>query len=119
MLNKLEEKILSTVKDLCSDKSSCLVTPTDILRVSGLGGVIDSVQLEDILKTLSFDDYFDLIYSSRKGEKVYCISLQEKCIKYQRNKILIKRDLKYKFILTVSFAVLSFIIGLLLKAIFN
>ena len=119
MLNKIEEKILSTVKDLCNDKSACLVTPADILRISELGGVIDSVKLEDILKTLSYDDYFDLVYSSRKGEKVYCISLHEKCVKYQRNKILLKRDLKYKFILTVSFAVLSFIIGLLLRAIFN
>lgn len=117
MLNKKEEKVLLTLKSLLSNKNSCLLSPTDILRIGGIKDLNEST-LEIVLESLRLDGYIDLVYSDRKGEKIYCVGFKEKGLAYQRNKEIIKRNLRYKFILTVVFAVISFIVGIVLKAIF-
>jgi hypothetical protein len=75
-------------------------------------------QVEKLVKDLNTDGYFDLVYSDRRGETVYCISLTNKGKGFLRDKKLLKRNLIYRLVLSVSFAILSFIIGLILKRLF-
>lgn len=118
MLNKIEDKIMCAVRQSCGDKTSCLVSPYDLIKMVGLGSALNQTSLERVLLSLSYDGYFDVIYSDRKGEKIYCITLHEKGFAYQREKLVFKRNLRYKLFVTVFFAVLSFIIGLILKKVF-
>lgn len=117
MLSRYEDKVMSVLYKESKDKKSYLITPTDLLKTSGVE-TLSLTDLDKVVKDLSVDGYFDLVYSDRRGETVYCISLTEKGRGYQRNAKLIKRNLIYKLIVTVGFAFLSFVIGLLLKAIF-
>ena len=118
MLSKQEDKIMLAVRKVCCDKNSCLISPNDLIKIAGLGGQIPKSKVEDIMLSLSYDGYFDLIYTYRKGEKIYCINLLEKGFAYQRQKQVIKRNLRYKLIVTIAFAFLSFIIGVILKKVF-
>ena len=118
MLSKLEDKVMLAVRKACLDKNSCLVSPKEIISALDLNGQISQKSIEDILLSLSYDGYFDLIYSDRKGERIYCITLNEKGFAYQRQKQVIKRNLRYKLIVTVAFAVLSFVIGVILRKVF-
>lgn len=118
MLTKTENKVMKVVYDECIKRSALLITPSDLIKAVGEKDVTQSA-LEKILTDLNLDGYFDLVYSDRRGETVYCIALTEKGKGYARNRKVFKRNLLFRVGLTVALAFLSFIIGLILKAIFK
>lgn len=108
---------MATIYKLSSDKKALLVSPVDIVKISAVKGLsVDGV--EKVVTALSQDGYFDLVYSDRHGERVYCITLTEKGKGFRRDQLLIKRTVIFRLCLSVGLACLSFIIGLILKAIF-
>lgn len=117
MLNGVENKIMQTVFSLCENRDSTLVSPTDIIRISGLNNLTQTA-LERVMDDLNKDGYFDLIYSDRHGERVYCITLLKKGKAFFRIKKVFKRNLIVRILITLFLAVLSFITGIILRAIF-
>lgn len=117
MLNSMENKIMQTIFSECQNKTSSLVSPMDIIRISGLNNLTQTA-LDRIIDDLNKDGYFDLVYSDRRGEKIYCISLTNKGKAYARGKKIFKRNLIVRVLITLSLAVLSFVTGLILKAVF-
>lgn len=117
MLNKTENKVMGALFDQCIDKRSTLISPIDLIKLSGANNLTQT-QLEKIMNDLYMDGYFDLVYSERHGELVYCVSLTEKGKGYMRNLKVMKRTLIFRLCVTVALAFISFIIGLILKAIF-
>lgn len=117
MLTKIENKIMSIIFKECNKRSALLVTPLDLISMSGDRSITLNL-IEKIVTDLSMDGYFDLVYSDRHGEMVYCIALTEKGKCFERNRKVFKRNLAFRITLTVALAILSFIIGLILKAIF-
>ncbi len=117
MLSKDENRVMTAIFKLCENKKTVLISPIDLLNAVNKDE-ITLTKLEKILTALSQDGYFDLIYSDRHGENLYCITLFDKGKAFKRNGIVIKRNLLYKLCVTVIFALLSFIIGIILKKIF-
>ena len=117
MLSKRERKVMGAVYSLTTDKKSLLISPIDLVKISA----VKDATVSDIEKTvlaLSQDGYFDLVYSDRHGDTVYCITLTEKGKGFERDALLVRRTVVFRVILSVCLAVMSFIIGLILKAIF-
>jgi hypothetical protein len=117
MLNKTESKVMGVLFNECKQRSALLISPLDLIKISGEKGLTES-KLDRIMNDLFMDGYFDLIYSDRHGERVYCVTLTEKGKGYSRGKKVMRRNLLFRLCLTVGLALLSFIIGLILKAIF-
>ena len=117
MLNKTENKVMCVLLQLGNKKTTFLITPLDLLNMVATKG-LTTTGLEKIINALVVDGFIDLIYSERHGEPVYCITLLEKGKSFRRNGEKIKRAILFKLIITVSFAFLSFLLGILLKAIF-
>lgn len=117
MLNKLESKVMGALFLECENKKTILITPIDLMRIIGDKALTEGV-VDKIVSDLSSDGYLDLIYSDRHGEKVYCVTLTEKGKGFLRGKKVMKRTLFFRFMVTVVLAVVSFVIGLVLKAIF-
>ena len=117
MLNKLESKVMKTLFLECENKKTILITPTDLIRIIGDRALTEGA-VDKIVYDLSTDGYLDLIYSDRHGERVYCVTLTEKGKGFLRGKKVMKRTLLFRLMVTVFLAVVSFIIGLVLKAIF-
>lgn len=118
MLTRNENEVMSAVYSLCDGTDGCLVSPVDILSVIPSNRKITFEQLDDILNSLRIDGYFDVIYSERKGEKMYVINLKESGINYKRAAKQQRRDITYKIFLAFVGALATFIFGLILKAIF-
>ena len=76
-------------------------------------------RVEKILRSLELDDYFDLIQSDRKGEKMYVITLHANGEAYKRTALQVRRSVAFKIGLSVGGAVITFVVGLLLKMIFS
>lgn len=117
MLSKDENRVMSTIYKICESKKTVLVSPIDLIKATNKDEITLN-KLEKIMTALSQDGYFDLVYSDRHGEKIYCITILDKGKAFKRNGVVIKRNLLYKLCITVIFAFISFIIGIILKKIF-
>lgn len=117
MLSRLESKVLITLIKASKEKGAILISPIDLLKIVGLENLTLS-SLEKTLNDLSTDGYLDIVLSDRRGEKVFCITLLEKGKGYIRSASIEKRNLIKRFALTIGFAILSFLVGLILKKIF-
>ena len=98
MLNKQESEVMGAVYSLCAGKGVCLISPSDLLSLLPSKRSYTEEQLEKILDALSLDDYFELLASERKGEKMYVISLRSNGVAFQRVHTQMKRDAALKIV---------------------
>lgn len=118
-LNKREDEVMNAVFTLAGGKEQFLVSPEEILALLPPKANYDEEKLEEVLRALELDDYFELILSDRKGEKMYVIHLHSQGLAYKRSDSQRKRSLYFKLGVAAAGAVLSFLIGMILKAIFG
>ncbi len=117
MLSRKESKVMKVLYKESSGRASILISPIDLVKMLGEES-IDLSQIEKIIDELCMDGYFDLVHSDRHGQKVYCISLTFKGKNFMRDQKLLKRNLIFRLTLSIIFAFISFLIGLILKKIF-
>ncbi len=119
MLNARERKIMESLYSLCRETGSCLCSSWDLLRRFPAERRPSEEQAEKILHDLESDGYINLIRSERQGEPMYVVTLRANGIGFLREKQQMKRNVCFKIFLTVVCAVGSFLIGLILKAVFS
>lgn len=118
-LNRKEDEVMNAVFTLANGKDRVLVTPYEIIALLPPKGDWDEEKLERILRALELDGYFELIPSDRKGEKMYVIHLQAAGLAYKRSDYQRKRSIYFKIALAVGSAVITFVIGIILKNLFS
>lgn len=118
MLNKRESEVMCAVYSLCENKGICLISPSELLSLLPPRKKYTEAQLEKILNALALDDYFELLSSERKGEKMYVISLHSSGYAYKRCELQRRRDFALKILWAATSAVIAFIVGWILKRIF-
>lgn len=118
MLNRQENEVMNAVYSLCHEKGICLVSPTELMAMLPTRKKMTLEKLEDLLNQLAFDQYFELLSSERKGEKMYVISLRANGYAYKRSSLQQKRNVAVKMLLAVASAIVAFLVGLLLRRIF-
>lgn len=116
MLSKSENEVMSAVYSLCDGTEGCLISPLEIKSILAHPGKIGDDELESILNALRVDGYFDLVYSERKGEKMYVINLKESGFAWKRTSKQKQRDVTFKIFLAFLGAFATFVFGLILKA---
>ena len=118
MLTRRENDIMRIVYDLAHERGICLISPAEILASLPPKRKYTEEQVERILKELALDDYFELLSSERKGEKMYVISLHAIGYAYKREFVQRRRNTVFKIGWAIASAVIAFLVGLLLKRIF-
>ncbi len=110
---------MTAIYSLCDGTESCLVSPADILAIMPAKRRVDYDELEAILNTLRCNGFFDLIYSERKGERMYVINLKDSGFAWKRTSKQKQRDISYKIFLAFLGAIATFVFGLILKGLFG
>ena len=118
MLTRKEFEIMGAVYSLCRDKGVCLISPAEILALLSPRRKYTEEDLENTLNELALDNYFELLSSERKGEKMYVISLKTNGYAFKRSFAQMRRDAALKIFWAVTSAVVAFLVGLILKRIF-
>ncbi|MBQ7830761.1 MAG: hypothetical protein IJ393_01660 [Clostridia bacterium] len=118
MLNRRENEVMNAIYALCHEKGVCLISPDELLDLLPAKKRYTEAQLEKILEELSLDNYFELLSSERKGEKMYVISLRANGFAYKRYYVQMRRDVAVKLFWAITSAVVAFAVGLFLKWIF-
>jgi len=119
MLTKQENEIMNAVYRLCEGKGSCLVSPLEIMSMLPEKRKYTSEKVIAILHSLELDDYFDIIESDRKGERMYVITLHPNGVAYKRSSVQVRRSIAFKVGLSVAGAVITFVVGRILVSIFS
>ncbi len=119
MLNRQENEVMRAVYELCGGRESCLVSPYDILSVLPAKRRYTADKVDSILHSLELDDYFELLESDRKGEKVYVVTLRPNGLAYRRGSVQMRRTIAFRVALSVGGAVLTFLVGLILRSVFS
>jgi hypothetical protein len=118
MLSKQESEVMNVVYNLSAEKGICLVSPTELLDLLPAKRSYTEDSLDKVLSELALDDYFELLSSERKGEKMYVISLRSNGYAFKRYYTQIKRDVALKLGWAIASAVVAFLVGSILKWIF-
>lgn len=115
-LSKKEKALMRALFNESKLRSGvCLVTPIDILSAIPYDIEFKEEELAPMLKVLEIDDYFDFVESDKRGELVYCITLQKKGLNFQRRQELFRKSVYFKIAITIIFACFSALIGTLIK----
>lgn len=102
----------------CQGKKSCLISPREIISFVADKYVIYPDELEKIMTNLSYDNYIELVKSDKKGNPVFCVSLKLKGEGFHRELTNNKRNLLILIVRTCAVAVVSTLIGCLIRLMF-
>lgn len=119
MLNKKEKCVMQYLFKSCKGKNSCLVSIIDVANGVYPKYDLNEVEIRDALDNLILEKYITVVDTIKKGTAYFCISLTNKGGGFEREIKNKKISIRLLIIRTVLLACLSFIIGLILKAIFG
>ena len=109
MLNRQENEVMRAVYEMCDGKESCLVSSLELVSILP-DRKYTPEKVEAILRSLELD---------RKGERMFVITLHANGFAYKRTSLQMKRSIAFKIGLSVAGAVITFVVGLILKGIFS
>ncbi len=118
-LNRKECEVMNAVYELSGGKDRFLVSPSELSAVLPARGKYDEPALERLLSSLALDGYFDFVESDRKGEKTYVIHMREAGLNFRRSDYQRKRSVCFRWAVAAIGAVITFLVGILLKVIFR
>lgn len=109
---------MNIVCDLCGTGRTCLCSSWDFLHFFSPRERMDEGKLEKTLCDLQSDGYLDVVFSERKGERMYVLSLRGDVQAFRRESLQWKRNVCFRVAFAVGGAVLSFLVGMLLRLVF-
>lgn len=103
-----------------SQNGQCLVSPLELLTKIPYDVDFKETELEETLNQLVLDNYFECSRAKTpSGDIMYCITLKENGISFQRDKRVSRRKLILRIITTILIAALSFSLKEILSLIFG
>lgn len=118
MLSRKEKLIMHYILKESGNRDTCLLSPIDVEHAVAPKYSINHVEIQALLEGLVQENYINLVNSDKNGELIYCISILPKGKSFHREQKNIKKGWVGAAVRTVLLAILSFIVGLILKAIF-
>lgn len=120
MLDKKEKIIMGYIFDNCERGKSRLFSAQEFIDfISTKKQILSLSELDEIIIVLSKENMIDFVQSESKKGIVYCISLKNKGYVFKKDLQKERRHASWILLRTALLAVLSFIIGILLRAIFD
>jgi len=119
MLSKKEKLLLGYILKLSSGKDSCLVAPLELIHALEPKYTCNQMEIETYLEGLSQENYINVVNSDKQGNLIYCITILNKGKGFVREEANAKKGLATAIVRTILLAILSFVVGIILKNIFK
>lgn len=118
-LTRRENEVMNAVFELSGGKERFLVSPGELAAVLPSRGRYDEAALEKLLSSLALDGYFDFVETDRKGERTYVVHMREAGRDFRRQNAQRKRSVCFRWTVAALGAVITFLVGVLLRLIFH
>lgn len=119
MPNRKEKLVLKYLCKLCLNKKTYLVSPHDIAKAVCSKIVLSINEIDEIMASLSLQNYIDFVVSDSKNGYYYCVKLKKKGQTYLADAKKQKKALLMLVLRSMFLATVSFVFGIILKAIFK
>lgn len=116
MLNKKEVAVMRCIYDACKKHNdSAIISDETIIQSCPEKFKLTEINVDNILKQLEYDGYFECTKSDKEGKTVNVISLKQKGKAFQRELIQRRRELVNTMKWRVVFAALGAVVALLVN----
>lgn len=120
MLNRKTKALMLAVYNRAVVKDGvCIVRPIDLLQDIPYAKEFERDELEPAMRALESEGYFEMVETEKKGERYYCITLQQASVDFARQIASEKRAIKFKIILSIAGVIGTFILTRIVAAIFG
>lgn len=118
MLSRKEKLIMQYILKQSGNRDTCLLLPIDIEHALAPKYNVNQIEAQALLDGLVQENYINLVNSDKNGELIYCISILPKGKSFHREQNNAKKYWLSAVGRTIVLAILSFVVGVILKAIF-
>ena len=119
MQERKERLVLIFLCKTCDAKKTHLISPHDIAKSVSKKIILSISEIDEIMTSLSLQNYIDFVVSDSKNGYFYCVKLKKKGQTYLTDSRKQKKTLGLLVLRSIFLASVSFIFGLILKAIFK
>lgn len=114
-----EKLVLKFLCNVCSSKKTYLISPHEIAKNVCKKTVLSANEIDEIMTNLSMQNYIDFVVSDSKDGYFYCVKLKQKGQTYLDDSRRQRKALMLLVLRSMFLASVSFVFGLILKAIFK
>ncbi|MBO5022558.1 MAG: hypothetical protein J6C53_03680 [Clostridia bacterium] len=119
MQERKEKYVLIYLCKVCTGKTAHLISPHDIAKEVCKKVVLSVSEIDEIMASLSLQNYIDFVVSDSRNGYYYCVKLKKKGQTYLTDSKKQKKALLLLVLRSMFLASVSFVFGVILKAIFQ
>lgn len=105
--------------EVCPKKRTYLISPHDIAIALSKKFVLSTSEIDEIMQTLSYENYIDFVATESKNGYYYCVTLKKRGQTFEYEQKAKRKNFGFLILRTLFLATVSFVFGLVLKAIFT
>ncbi len=105
--------------DKCQQKRTYLISPQEITQALSKKFILSVEEIDEIMVELSNQNYIEFVVSDSNKGYFYCVNLKKNGQTYNSDTKRNRRTFGLLILRSIFLATVSFVFGLLLKAIFK
>lgn len=118
-MTKKEKMVMSYLCNKCQQKRTYLISPQEITQALSRKFVLSVEEIDEIMVTLSNENYIDFVVSDSKKGYYYCVNLKKSGQTFNIDTKKNRRTFGMLVLRSCFLATVSFVFGLILRAIFK
>lgn len=119
MADRREKLVLTYLCKVCSSKKTSLISPHQIAQNISKKLLLSTTEIDEVMTNLSMQNYIEFVATDWKNGYFYCVKLKSKGQNYLSDSKKSKKALGLLVLRSIFLASVSFVFGLILKAIFK
>ena len=118
-MTKKEKLVMTYLCNKCQKKKTYLISPQEITSALAKKYVLSIAEIDEIMVSLSNQNYIDFVISDGKIGYYYCVTLKKCGQTYVADTKNQRKTLGILVLRSIFLATVSFVFGIILKAIFK
>jgi len=118
-MSKKEKLVMTYLCNRCQRRKTYLISPQEITQALSKRFVLSIEEIDDIMVSLANENYIDFVVSDSKKGYFYCVNLKKSGQSYVADSKRKRRTFGLLILRSMFLATVSFVFGVILRAIFN
>ncbi len=118
-MTKKEKLVMTFLCNKCQQKRTYLISPQEITQALSKRFILSIEEIDEIMVELANQNYIDFVVSESKKGYFYCVNLKKNGQTYNSDAKRSRRTFGLLVLRSIFLATVSFVFGLILRAIFK
>ena len=118
-MNRKEKLVMNFLCNKCQQKRAYLISPQEIATALSKKYILSIEEIDEIMITLSTENYLDFVVSESSRGYCYCVTLKKTGQSFNADTKPNRKAFGMLILRSMFLAMVSFVFGIILKAIFK